>query len=42
MVTITEPMVTREMTIENTWIDWLGGDCRKGPIRQHEPTLQGI
>jgi hypothetical protein len=26
-VTIEEPIVTKEITIENTWIDWLAGDC---------------
>lgn len=26
-VTTHDPMVTREMTMEKTWMDWLAGDC---------------
>jgi hypothetical protein len=33
-VTMTEPIVTREMTMENTWMDWLAGDCNVISIRE--------
>jgi hypothetical protein len=31
---MTEPIVTREMTMENTWIDWLAGDYNVVKIQE--------